>query len=144
MARYWIIAIMILVSVNICNRNVPVAEGKIKENIEKERDKAWESLVWAICEVESGSDDGARSQVSSAAGRFQMLRGYVDDANRIRGSHEYTYDDRHDAKKAREMFEIVQAHYNPEKDIDKAITLHRGKYSKSYIDEVKHKMEERK
>ena len=100
----------------------------------------WERLVHAICMVESGCDDNAKNKTSSASGRFQMLKIYVDEVNRIKGKTVYSYNDRFDPLKAREMFEIYQQHYNPVKDIDKAIVLHRGKVSKSYIRKVKENM----
>lgn len=100
----------------------------------------WERLVHAICMVESGCDDSARNPKSSASGRFQMLKIYVDEVNRIKGKKVYSYNDRFDPLKAREMFEIYQQHYNPNKNIDRAIILHRGKKSKSYIKNVKQEM----
>ena len=100
----------------------------------------WERLVHAICMVESGCDDKAKNKVSSASGRFQMLKVYVDEVNRIKGRHLYFYKDRFDPVKSREMFEIYQSHHNPTKDIDKAIVLHRGKKVKSYIRKVKQEM----
>lgn len=100
----------------------------------------WERLVHAICMVESGCDDNAKNKTSSACGRFQMLRVYVDEVNRIKGKKVYSYNDRFDPLKAREMFEIYQQHYNPSKDIDRAIVLHRGKVSKKYIKKVKSEM----
>lgn len=100
----------------------------------------WERLVHAICMVESGCDDNAKNKTSSACGRFQMLRVYVDEVNRIKGKKVYSYNDRFDPLKAREMFEIYQQHYNPNKNIDRAIILHRGKVSKNYIRKVKSEM----
>lgn len=100
----------------------------------------WERLVHAICMVESGCDDSARNPKSSASGRFQMLKIYVDEVNRIKGKKVYSYNDRFDPLKAREMFEIYQQHYNPNKNIDRAIILHRGKVSKNYIRKVKSEM----
>lgn len=97
----------------------------------------WERLVHAICMVESGCDDNAKNKTSSACGRFQMLRVYVDEVNRIKGKKVYSYNDRFDPLKAREMFEIYQQHYNPNKDIDRAIILHRGKVSEKYIKNAK-------
>lgn len=62
----------------------------------------WERLVHAICMVESGCDDSARNPKSSASGRFQMLKIYVDEVNRIKGKRTYSYNDRFDPLKARE------------------------------------------
>ena len=59
--------------------------------MERYEDMEWEALVWAICQVESGCDDRATSPSSSAAGRFQMLCGYVDEVNRIQNKNIYHY-----------------------------------------------------
>ena len=109
-------------------------------NMERYEDMEWEALIWAICQVESGCDDQATNPSSSAAGRFQMLRGYVDEVNRIQKKNIYHYQDRFDSVKARQMFDIYQAYYNPEKSIDKAIILHRGKVSYGYINKIKNEI----
>lgn len=99
-----------------------VSDAKVLSTTKEDRDKVvWERLVHAICMVESGCDDKAKNKVSSASGRFQMLKVYVDEVNRIKGRHLYSYKDRFDPVKSREMFEIYQSHHNPTKDIDKAI-----------------------
>lgn len=100
----------------------------------------WERMVNAISKVESNHNDNAVNNKTNALGRYQMLKIYVDDVNRIIGKKKYKYSDRKNPKKAREMFDIYQHHYNPEKDIDKAIILHRGKKSWKYINEVKKEM----
>lgn len=118
-----------------------VSDVKVLPTTKEDRDKVvWERLVHAICIVESGCDDKAKNKVSSASGRFQMLKVYVDEVNRIKGKRLYSYKDRFDPVKSREMFEIYQSHHNPTKDIDKAIVLHRGKKAKSYIRKVKQEM----
>lgn len=118
-----------------------VSNVKVLPTTKEDRDKVvWERLVHAICIVESGCDDKAKNKVSSASGRFQMLKVYVDEVNRIKGKRLYSYKDRFDPVKSREMFEIYQSHHNPTKDIDKAIVLHRGKKAKSYIRKVKQEM----
>lgn len=109
----------------------------IGARIEKKEKARWESLIRAICEVESGSNDKAVNPVSGAAGRFQQMPVYVMEVNRILGKKEYTLKDRFDSVKSREMFDIYQSHHNPTKNIDRAILIHRGKKSKSYIDKVK-------
>ena len=40
------------------------------------------------------------------------------------------------------MFEIYQSHHNPNRDIDRAIKLHRGLHSPKYVKEVKNKLRE--
>lgn len=106
------------------------------------KEAEWERMVEAICWVESRNNDQAKSEKSSAAGRFQMLRIYVVEVNRILGEKRYSESDRHNPKKAREMFDIYQAHHNPNKDIDRAIRIHRGLYSPKYIKSVKKRMYE--
>ena len=69
---------------------------------------------------------------------------YVDEVNRIlllkRDKRRYRYEDRTNPVKAREMFEIYQSHHNPNRDIDRAIKLHRGLHSPKYVKEVKIKL----
>mgnify|MGYP001184776431 FL=1 len=130
------VSILSLFPLLVSDVRVPTISDK-KEAMDR---VAWERLVHAICMVESGCDDNAKNKTSSACGRFQMLRVYVDEVNRIKGKKVYSYNDRFDPLKAREMFEIYQQHYNPNKDIDRAIILHRGKVSEKYIKNVKENM----
>lgn len=130
------VSILSLFPLLVSDVRVPAISDK-KEAMDR---VVWERLVHAICMVESGCDDNAKNKTSSACGRFQMLRVYVDEVNRIKGKKVYSYNDRFDPLKAREMFEIYQQHYNPNKDIDRAIILHRGKVSKKYIKNVKENM----
>lgn len=129
-------SILSLFPLLVSDTRVPTISDK-KEAMDR---VVWERLVHAICMVESGCDDSARNPKSSASGRFQMLKIYVDEVNRIKGKRAYSYNDRLNPTKAREMFEIYQQHYNPSKDIDRAIVLHRGKVSKKYIKKVKSEM----
>lgn len=130
------VSILSLFPLLVSDIRVPAISDK-KEAMDR---VVWERLVHAICMVESGCDDKAKNKVSSASGRFQMLKVYVDEVNRIKGKRLYSYKDRFDPVKSREMFEIYQSHHNPTKDIDKAIVLHRGKKVKSYIRKVKQEM----
>lgn len=135
--------VLMMLSIVFGLSNMTIEEVDASEKIRNIKEKQWECMVDAICHVESRGDDNARSRRSSAAGRFQMLRVYVDEVNRISGKKKYTYRDRYNPVKAREMFDIYQGYYNPEKDIDKAIILHRGKKSWKYIREVKNEMSKR-
>ena len=72
-----------------------VSDAKVLSTTKEDRDRVvWERLVHAICMVESGCDDSARNPKSSASGRFQMLKIYVDEVNRIKGKRAYSYNDR--------------------------------------------------
>lgn len=101
----------------------------------------WDRLVEAISIVESRKNDNAYNASSGALGRWQMKKIYVDEVNRIlalkKDERRYHYQDRTNPEKAREMFEIYQAHHNPKKDVDRAIRLHRGLESPAYAKEVK-------
>jgi hypothetical protein len=136
MRKIIVVSILSLFPLLVSDTRVPTISDK-KEAMDR---VVWERLVHAICMVESGCDDSARNPKSSASGRFQMLKIYVDEVNRIKGKRAYSYNDRLNPTKAREMFEIYQQHYNPSKDIDRAIVLHRGKVSKKYIKKVKSEM----
>lgn len=136
MRKIIVVSILSLFPLLVSDARVPTISDK-KEAMDR---VAWERLVHAICMVESGCDDNAKNKTSSTCGRFQMLKVYVDEVNRIKGKHLYSYKDRFDPVKSREMFEIYQSHHNPTKDIDKAIVFHRGKKVKSYIRKVKQEM----
>lgn len=136
MRKIIVVSILSLFPLLVSDARVPTISDK-KEAMDR---VVWERLVHVICMVESGCDDSARNPKSSASDRFQMLKIYVDEVNRIKGKRTYSYNDRFDPLKAREMFEIYQQHYNPNKDIDRAIILHRGKVSKKYIKNVKENM----
>lgn len=136
MRKIIVVSILSLFPLLVSDARVPTISDK-KEAMDR---VVWKRLVHAICMVESGCDDSARNPKSSASGRFQMLKIYVDEVNRIKGKRAYSYNDRLNPTKAREMFEIYQQHYNPSKDIDRAIVLHRGKVSKKYIKKVKSEM----
>lgn len=143
--RIILLSLAALVSCQVTSWTEAVSPSpeEVEERMEDER---WESLVSALSYVESRDDDEARNPSSSALGRWQMTRIYVDEVNRIlreRGSiKRYRYADRKDKEKAREMFEIYQGKHNPDHDILLAIRLHRGLNSPSYRQAVLNKMEE--
>lgn len=53
-----------------------------------------------------------------AVGRLQIRKGMVDYLNSINGYRKYTYADRNDPVKSREMFMEFQLRHNPDFDID--------------------------
>ena len=71
-------------------------------------------LLDAIAIVESNNNPDAegdfRRDVPMAIGAYQLWKIYVDDVNRIYGS-EFSYDDRWDAAKSREMVRLYLIHY---------------------------------
>ena len=69
-----------------------------------------ERLLEAISIVESNNNDRAIGDSGKAVGRFQIHKTYVDEVNRIcklkRIGKTFTYEDRTDGKKSREMVVI--------------------------------------
>lgn len=99
----------------------------------------WEIMILSIAFYESRCFDDVKNKVSSATGVLQLLNEYVDDCNRIAGYNKYSYSDRLNIDKTLEMFNMIQMHYNPEKNIYKAIKLHSVGFAEAdanYIDKV--------
>ena len=82
------------------------------------------SLLDAIRQVESGgrcvTGDSGRG-----VGVYQIHKIYVDDVNRILKRKAYTYDDRNDEAKSREMVRIYLTHYARVKKLSDPIEISR-------------------
>ena len=83
-----------------------------------EFDKA--ELIQAIIQVESGGDPSAVGDNGEAVGILQIHKVMVDDCNRIVGSKKFSYEDRKDPDKSKEMFRIYTDHYTPDWNPEKA------------------------
>lgn len=66
----------------------------------------------AIATVESNNNDQAVGDKGRAVGRYQIWKIVVDDVNRIIGKKHFTYEDRKDPIKAKQMCAIYIAHYS--------------------------------
>ena len=95
-------------------------------NFPEEKEDVWEILVHRIMKVESEFNHSAIGDNGKAVGLFQIHSIMVREVNRITGEELYSYSDRLDSIKSREMFEIYQAHYNPDKDLQLAAYLWNG------------------
>lgn len=95
----------------------------------------WDRFVQALILVESEGNPNAKGKTNDL-GILQITPIYVADVNRIIKEERYTLDDRTDVQKSMEMFEIIQNHYNPEKEIDKAIRRHNPRAGKGYRDKI--------
>lgn len=82
----------------------------------------WEIFIKAIVWVESRGKHDAIGK-SDDVGVLQLRRIMVDEANRIIGTNYFTYQDRLDSVKSIEMFNIVQAHRNPDLCFKKAAKI---------------------
>ena len=82
----------------------------------------WQMLQLAIALTESRCNPKAVGKTKDS-GLLQITPIFVAEANRLAGTN-YTHEDAFDTTKSLEMFDIIQSHYNKERDIDKAIHLH--------------------
>jgi soluble lytic murein transglycosylase-like protein len=94
----------------------------------------WTKVINAIAIVESNNNPRAVGGGGSV-GLLQITPVLVRDVNHIltkqKSSKRYTLNDRLNPEKSKEMFVIIQEHYNPSHNIEKAIRLWNGgpKYS---------------
>lgn len=91
----------------------------------------WEVMELAMAYTESKFNPSAVGK-DKDYGILQITPIYVEEVNRLGG--DYSHADAFDIDKSLEMFEILQAHHNPERDIKKGISLHNK--SKYYLMEV--------
>ena len=89
-----------------------------------------EDVMKAIIQVESGGNPSVKS--GCYVGILQLSPIAVRECNKILGKRKYTYNDRYNPEKSKEMWWIIQEYHNPEGNIEKAIRLWNGgpRYSK--------------
>ncbi|MBQ9649908.1 MAG: lytic transglycosylase domain-containing protein [Prevotella sp.] len=93
----------------------------------------WNPVMDAIIQVESEGNPNAVS--GNSVGAMQITPILVKDCNEILKKQKskkcYTMADRYSVAKSKEMFLLIQSHYNPENSIEKAIRSWNGgvKYS---------------
>lgn len=114
---------------------VSLATGRLDRTEVPEQESEWERMYAALCFVESGNRADAVGEADDV-GIIQITPIYVKDVNRIAGEDRFSLDDRYCPVKSREMFEIYQSHYNPERDITKAIRLHNPTAGDWYLGRV--------
>ena len=100
----------------------------------------WELLKLAIIEVESTNNDLAHNKDGDCLGCMQITPIYVAECNRIAGYEKYTLEDRKSRNKSLEMFETMNSHHNPTKNIHRAIEIHNK--GSVYKAKILNKMEE--
>jgi len=140
-----LIILLMLVIVSVCEINSyqPVQNEERTDVVIqeiKQKPSEWDIFIQALIQVESeGKEDAVGTK--NDVGILQITPIFVKDVNRILGEKRYTLSCRTDKRKSLEMFEILQNHYNPDKDIDKAIKLHNSKASQSYRTKIIKQME---
>lgn len=89
----------------------------------------WTRVINAIAIVESNNNPRAVGGGGSV-GLLQITPVLVRDCNKIlakqNSSKRYSLSDRYSPEKSKEMFVIIQEHYNPSHNVEKAIRLWNG------------------
>ena len=83
----------------------------------------WSTLQMAIVMTESKFNPAAKGK-GEDLGILQITPIYTKEVNRLLKEDKYKHDDAFDINLSLEMFEAIQAYYNPEKDLNKAIKYH--------------------
>ena len=85
----------------------------------------WNPVMDAIIKVESKGNPKAHNPNGDCAGILQIVPILVKECNQIlrsqKSSKRYTLADRYNAEKSKEMFILLQEHFNPEHNVEKAI-----------------------
>lgn len=88
----------------------------------------WTRVIEAIIQVESEGDANARS--GNCCGAMQIAPILVEDCNDILARRNekkrFKLSDRFSVSKSKEMFLIIQSHYNPTNNVEKAIRMWNG------------------
>lgn len=106
---------------------------------EEEKPYDYSKLIDAIAMTESRGNPRAYNPNGDCVGLLQITKILVRECNNIlRGQGKakeefYTYDDRWDEEKSKEMFILLQRRFNKENNVEKAIkTWNVGFYSKTW------------
>lgn len=137
MKKIILMSLLFLVSCNSRRQNLEIII------IEKVVMSEWNMFIKALIHVESEGDPYAVGK-DNDVGILQITPIYVKEVNRILGKDVYPLNCRTNVKKSLEMFEIYQNHYNPNRDINKAIKLHNPRADQSYKVKVLEKLKQLK
>lgn len=111
------------------------SEVEHEKRLHEKEKTDWEKLILALIEVESNGNEKAIGKTNDV-GVLQITPVYLADVNRILGNEIYCLNCRFDRQKSIEMFEIYQSHYNPNKNIERAIRLHNPRAGEKYREKV--------
>ena len=115
-------------------------------NAQAEKPYDWTKIMNAIIQVESKGNSKAYNANGNCAGILQITPILVKQCNiwlkNQKSQKRYTLQDRYDVEKSKEMFIMVQEHYNPSHSVEKAIRLWNGGcgYSKAKTENYYHKV----
>ena len=90
----------------------------------------WNPVMDAIIQVESKGNPKAHNKNGDCAGILQITPGLVKQCNTWlkakKSKKRYTLNDRYNVKKSKEMFVMIQKHYNKSNNVEKAIRVWNG------------------
>ena len=90
----------------------------------------WNKVINAIAMVESKGNPKAFNPNGNCAGLLQITPGLVKQCNiwlkAEKSKKRYTLADRYNVEKSKEMFVMVQSHYNKSNNVEKAIRIWNG------------------
>lgn len=93
-----------------------VALGQTNEDY-----KYWNNVIESIALIESDKNPNAINK--QYVGYLQIAPIVIKDCNKIIGETKYSLNDRFNIQKSKEMFIIIQNHYNKERNIEKGIRI---------------------
>lgn len=125
---YYFCALLVIGTAALCTWLVSEAfdrsvTEKVEQVVEYVPLTEWEILEMAIVKTESDYNTLAVGKTQDI-GAFQLTPIFVKDVNRLLEEERYTISDAFSVVKSLEMFNTVQEHYNPSKDVDEAIKKH--------------------
>lgn len=98
------------------------------QEAEKVEEFDWNPVMDAIIQVESKGNPNARCGVW--CGVLQISPALVKECNNIlrfrSDAKRFKLSDRFNVEKSKEMFVVIQSHYNPENNVEKAIRMWNG------------------
>ena len=96
-----------------------------KAEANNNNDSIWNNVMDVIIQVESRGNAKAVDKSGTCVGILQMKKCLVDETNNIlkrnKDERRYTYSDRYNPQKSKEMFVILQNHFNKEQSVERAI-----------------------
>lgn len=135
MTKFFTVAVLLIFMVSYNPKEkIVFYQEKVGYEIPPQIDD-WEILIKALIQVESEGNQYAVGKTNDL-GILQITPIYVEQVNNILKGEYYFLEDRTSINKSLEMFEIYQAHFNPDKDILKAIKIHNPGAGQWYTNKV--------
>lgn len=137
-----------LLSINIHAETNDLQNDSLNAELNTTHVNKWNNLINAIIHAESKGNPKARH--GQSVGILQITPIMVKQCNQIlkerKSKKRYTLQDRLSVQKSKEIFYLIQNHYNPSHNIEKAIIIwnkgpyHKGKKPYGYINRIKKRL----